>query len=258
MIWYTVGNHSFCCYKYIQRGSECIIESLWNPVLRTFFTFIVVMAITRILGRKQLSQLTFFDYVAGTTIGALAASSMSNVSIPLLTDVICFLTWGALIIAVNITALHSIPVRKLLKDEPRLVIRDGKILESNLKNGFYSINDLLAQLREKDVFDPNEIETGIIETNGQLSILKKGSLKPVLTQDLNSINKTDKNISSQCYGKELVLHGQIIFDNLSSTGVTEDWIKQQLGIQGISDLTEVTLAVLTPQGTLYIDKKSDQ
>lgn len=84
-------------------------QLIWEPVLRTFLTFLVVLAVTRILGRKQLSQLTFFDYVAGTTIGSLAASAMANAAVPLLIDVICFLTWATLIMAVNILAIHNYP-----------------------------------------------------------------------------------------------------------------------------------------------------
>lgn len=157
---------------------------IWEPISRSIIVFLVVFILTRILGQKQISQLTFFDYVAGTTLGSLAASAMSNNMIPLLTDMLCFITWTSLIILLNITRLSSMPARKILQGQPRLVIRNGKILEETLHDGFYHINDLLAQLREKEVFDPSEIEIGIMEIDGQLSILKKSPYQPLTAKAL--------------------------------------------------------------------------
>ncbi|MBP2628471.1 MAG: putative rane protein [Firmicutes bacterium] len=232
--------------------------SILEPILRTILTFLVVLAMTRILGRKQISQLTFFDYVAGTAIGSLSASAMSNNSISLLTDLLCFITWTLLIISMNLITLHSAPARKLLDDQPRVVIRDGKILENNLGCSFYTVSDLLMQLREKEVFDPNEIDVGILETNGELSILKKTEYQTITAKDLNISNQTKGVVASQYTGKELVINGEILQQNLSSLGISEQWLKQQLQAQGVNEIKAVTLATLIPGGKLYIDMELDQ
>lgn len=231
--------------------------SIFEPLLRTLFAFVAVLLIARILGRKQISQLTFFDYVAGTAIGSLSASTMSNNSIPLVTYLLCFITWTLLIISMNVISLHSAPARKLLDDQPRVVIRSGKILEKNLGSGFYTVSDLLMQLREKEVFDPNEIDVGILETNGELSILKKVEYQTVTAKDLNISSQTTKISGSHYTGKELVINGEAIQPHLSELGISKQWLEQQLKAQGVTDIRAVTLATLTPDGKIYIDMKLD-
>ncbi|MBP2629820.1 MAG: hypothetical protein H6Q70_448 [Firmicutes bacterium] len=238
---------------------QAIEPSSLETIVRTISVFLIVLLIARLLGRKQISQLTFFDYLAGTTIGSLAASAMTNKSIPFATDLICFMTWTILIIASHIITGHSAPAKKFLNDQPRVVIRSGKILESNLATGFYSASDLLAQLREKEIFDPNEVEIGILETTGQLSILKKAEYKTVTCKDLNLPKQTYINTKvSQYISKELILHGKILHENLSLLHISKAWLQEQLQLQGIDGIEEVTIAILTPEGKVYVDTKSDQ
>lgn len=231
-------------------------SELWEPVLRTTLVFLVVFTVTRILGQKQISQLTFFDYVVGTAIGSLAASAMSNPTIPLITDVLCFITWGALVLLFHATRLASMPLKKLLEGQPRLVIRDGKILEETLRGGYYSIDDLLAQLREQGVFNPQEVAVGIIETNGQLSILKNSQVQamPAGKEQIPYAGQDEGRFGTN----ELIVNGEIKRENLLAAGVTESWLKQQLSARGIEDINTVTLAMLTPKGDLYIDKTADK
>lgn len=230
---------------------------IWEPVMRTVVVFLVVFTLTRVLGQKQIAQLTFFDYVVGTAIGSLAASAMVNPMIPLVIDVLCFITWGALILLMNTVRMASMPAKKLLQGQPRLVIREGKILEETLHAGYYSAADLLAQLREQGVFDPREVDIGIIETNGQLSVLKKSQAQAVPTPATPGMPAANKG-KGQAATNELIVNGEIQRENLQRVGVTEAWLKQQLFAQGVKDLAVVTLAVLTPQGELYVDERSDQ
>lgn len=238
---------------------QAIEPSSLETIVRTISVFLIVLLIARLLGRKQISQLTFFDYLAGTTIGSIAASAMTNKFIPLATDLLCFMTWTILIIASHLITGRSAPARKFLNDQPRVVIRSGKILESNLATGFYSASDLLAQLREREIFDPNEVEIGILETTGQLSILKKAEYKTVTCKDLN-LSKQDhiNTTASQYITKELILNGKILHKNLSLLHISEAWLQEQLQFQGIEDIEDVTIAILTPEGKVYVDTKSDQ
>lgn len=238
---------------------QSIEASSLEIILRTISVFLIVLLIARLLGRKQISQLTFFDYLAGTTIGSLAASAMANKSIPLTTDLLCFITWTILIIASHLITGHNASAKKFLNDQPRVVIRDGKILESNLATGFYSASDLLAQLREKEIFDPNEVAIGILETNGQLSLLKKAEYKTVTCKDLNLSKQNNLNTAASQYtSKELILNGKILHENLSLLHISEAWLQEQLQLQGIDDIKNVTIAILTPEGKLYVDTKSDR
>jgi uncharacterized membrane protein YcaP (DUF421 family) len=232
-------------------------SAIFEPIIRTVVTFLVVLIIARILGRKQISQLTFFDYVAGTAIGSLSASAMSNSAISLATDIMCFITWTLLIISLHAVTLRSAPARKLLDEQPRVVIRNGKILEQSLVSSQYTVNDLLAELRKKEVFDPSKIDIGILETSGELSILKKAEHQSITTKDLN-ISCHLKNATARKYtGQELIVNGEVLYASLAEAGISAHWLKKQLEQQGITDITKLTTAVLTPSGKLYIDMKLD-
>jgi uncharacterized membrane protein YcaP (DUF421 family) len=181
---------------------------------------------------------------------------MSNPMIPLITDVLCFITWAGLLLLLHRVKIANVPVQKLLEGQPRVVIRDGQILDGVLRAGLYNINDLLTQLRENGVFDPREVEVGIIETNGQLSILKKAGSQPIAAK--NSYMPNGEQVEIQFDTKELIVEGEIMRQNLISSGLTEAWLERQLLEQGIDDIKQVALAMLTPNGKLYVDKRSDE
>ena len=138
-----------------------------------------------------------------------------------------------------------------------IVIYKGQILEENLQKNHYNVNDILEQLREQGIFDPNEVEVALAETDGQLSVLKKPQFQPVIAKDLNISNNSVKQTAAELIGKELVISGKVIEKNLNECGVTIEWLISQLQARGIDKVEDVTLAILTPQNTLYIDIKSD-
>lgn len=227
-----------------------------NIALRTSLGFLVLFALTHLMGRKSISELTFFDYINGITIGSMAASMAVDESITVVSGVTSLGVWTLWVMIVNLITLKSVPARKIIDSEPMMVIHNGKILEDNLGKRYYNVQDLLMQLRMQGVFDPNEVEVGIMEPTGELSILKKASFQAVTAQDLNlSPNNPG---ATEFIGKELVVDGKIIEKNLTENNLTKQWLESQLKSQGINDLTEVILASINPDGTLYVDKKEDQ
>lgn len=153
------------------------MTQFFDVVIRALLLFLVIMVLTYTIGRKYNTQLTFFDYVIGTTLGSIASSLLANQSLRLDFGLISLAVWTVCIVILSGITFASIPARKLIDGEPTMVIYNGQILENNLKARRYNVNDLLMQLRTKGVFNPNEIEVAIIEANGQLSILKKSQYK---------------------------------------------------------------------------------
>lgn len=237
------------------QGISGMQMSFGELVLRVTLSFWVLLLLTRIMGRKQISQLTFFDYVTGISIGSIAAVLAIDNSISLVTGLAALVVWVAWVMIVNVCTLKSIPARKYIDGEPIMVIHNGRILEQNLGRRYYNIGDLMMELRENGVFDPNEVQIGVAEPDGKLSILKKSQFQPVTAKDLNIQNTTPA--INYAVGKELIIDGEIISDNLKSNSVDEKWIHQQLNSQGVTDVSQVMLATITPQGTLYVDKLQD-
>ncbi len=237
----------------MERSSMEIILIL---TINTSVSYIFLLAVTRILGRKDISQLTFFDFVNAITIGSIIANVTMDPDTPLWYGIFSTAIWGAWVFATNIITLKSLPARKLLDGEPIIVIHKGKILEENLGKRYYNVNDILMQLRNENIFDPNQVELALMEPNGTLSIMKKSQFQNVTNQDLNITPKAQ--INTQYISEELIVDGEIIYENLKFSGMTEDTLMQQLRVQGIESIKEVLVAYYLPDGTLYIDKKDDQ
>lgn len=232
-------------------------------ILRTAVTLLLLLVVTRILGRRTLSELTFYDFVIGLVLGHIAGSVITN-EFDMFQGIIALAASTAWILAINMVTLQSVLARKLIESEPLLVISKGHILEKNLKDRYYNVNDLLEMLREQEIFDPSQVEAALIESDGQLSILKTSPYQAPTRQDLqgqvqgqSQSQNQSQTPASPLIGKELILSGQIIEENLAQSGLTKEQLEAKLKEQGISQISDVLLAMITPEGTLYADKVSD-
>jgi len=209
-----------------------------------------LLILTRLMGRKLLSQMTYFDFVTAITIGTIGATFITvevQGFIILLSPVILSL----LVILTGYLTLKSVPARKILEGEPLVLIQNGKILENNLKNVRYNIDDLMMLLREKKVFNMDEVEFAILEPNGKLSVQKKSQYLPVSAKDLN-ISTKYKGISS-----EMIRDGEIVHQNIEQNNLSYEWLYNQLQNNDIENIDDVFLATLSTEGTLYVDLKKD-
>ncbi len=220
--------------------------------VRSIIGFFTLLVFARILGKQQISQLTFFDYVLGITIGSIAATLSVDLSSRAWPHWVGLITWTAIVFILQWISLKSSYAAKYLTGQPTVVIKDGQIMEEAMKTIRYTISDLLEQLRDKGVFDLTQVQSAVLETNGQLSVLLKPEFQPVINKDLN--------ISSETIGLNtlLIINGKVLTDNLKQVGADRFWLDAQLKMQGINNPSEVFLAVFNPgSGTLYIDKYKD-
>ncbi|MDF2570166.1 MAG: putative rane protein [Sporomusa sp.] len=208
--------------------------------LRASLAFLIVLFLTSTIGRKQLAQTTLFDFVSTITFGVLAVSTLVTHTLSIFTGLIALTIWGSLLLLINVYNLKSLPAHKFLARDPVMVIHNGKILENNLAKTYYNVSALLEQLKIKNVFDPTEVQIGIVDIDGELSVLKKTDLQTKATKFT---------------GKELIIDGQIIDTTVRRAGLTREWLQYELGNRGIADIKDVIVAAVTPSGKLYIDIK---
>ena len=220
-------------------------------IFRSALAFFVLLLLTRLMGKKHISQLTFFDYVTGISIGSIAAAISIEHYIKLVEGIVSLLIWSGLTIGAGFLSLLNFSAMKLIDGEPTLVIRNGKILEKNMAKIQYNVEDLLMLLRNRGIFDPSEVEFALLEANGALSVLSKSQYRPVTPNDL----KVNTNYVGMV--NILVVSGKIMKENLSQIGLTEKWLMEQLRLKGVDDPKEVVLATLDTNGNLYIDRKND-
>lgn len=215
-----------------------------EAILRTALAFVIMIGITRLAGRKQIGQLSFFDYVSGITVGSIAATMAIDNFLPIALGIASLITWSVLVMVLNWLNLKNVAARKITDAHPIMAIYRGKILDQNLGSRYYNVNDILMQLREKGIFDPGEVELGFMEADGKLSVLKKSELA----------DQPNPAFS----GRELILNGRILAKNLADTGLTPEWLQQQLQQSGVSDASQVLVAFVKPDGQMYIDQTKDQ
>ena len=220
-------------------------------LVRGIIGFFTLLIFTRILGKQQISQLTFFDYVVGITIGSTASTLTTDLTSRAWPHWVGLFTWTALCFILQLITLKSKVAEKYLDGEPTIVITNGKILEESMKKFRYTIGDLLEQLRDKGVFDLEDVAYAVLEKDGQLSILKKPECDPVTPKDLNL--KT----STASIDIEVIYDGSILQDNLVIVNRNERWLMTKLKKQGINNATEVFLATYNASSGLHIDLYED-
>jgi len=220
-------------------------------IVRGIIAFITLHIFARILGKQQVSQLTFFDYILGITIGSIAATLTTDLSSRAWAHWVGLTTWTGAVWFVQWLTLRSRAVSKYLNGEPVILVMNGQIMEDNLKKMRYTLDELLLQLRENNVFDLGTVEFAVLETNGKLSVLKKSQYAPATPDDLDIPTKY-KGIST-----ELIYDGIIIDKNLKRVNLNRTWLKQQLKSLDIKSPEQVFLAALDTEGQLYVDLYKD-
>jgi uncharacterized membrane protein YcaP (DUF421 family) len=220
-------------------------------LVRSIIAFFSLLIFTRIIGKEQISQLTFFDYVLGITIGSIAATATTDLSSRAWPHWVGLFVWAVLGYLMELITLKWRPAAKYLEGIPAVIIQDGKILEKALKKEKYRASDIISLLRNQGVFDLNQVAYAIIEPNGQLSVLKKPEFQPLTPNDMN-IQVKNSGIST-----ELIYDGILIKDNLTKLKKDEAWLMDELRKRGINNLSEVFLCMLNSSGSFYVDKYED-
>ena len=217
-------------------------------IFRSIVTYFVLLYFTRVMGRKQLSQVTYFHYIVGITIGSIAGeASVNNIKISDLLISIAILS--LLTILISEITLKNIKLRLLIDSEPLLIIDKGKVIYKNMKKARYNIGDLLMQLRNKDVFYITDVEIAILEPDGKLSVLKKAEQTTVTVGDMN-IKKSKTGMMV-----DIVLDGNILSSHLSLIQKDEKWVMSQLKTRNIDNIKDVIFAGVQPDEQIYIVTK---
>ncbi len=228
---------------------------LWETLLRTTLAFIVLLILARLMGKKQISQLTFFHYVTGITIGSIAAEIAGQQETPFVDGLIAMVWWAALTLLMSYIALKSKRARVILDDQPTIIMWEGRIVEEAMKKERLHLNDLNMMLREQNIFSIKDVQYAILETNGNLSVLKKAGLETSTKKDVNAPVTEPKYIPT-----EIISDGKIVKKNLTELNLTEEWVYDQLKKQGIGKVELVFYAEIQMDGSLHVDlgSKEDQ
>lgn len=230
--------------------SENVI-SILDIVVRSILSLLVLFLLTHLLGKKQLSQLSFFDYIIGISIGSIAAAMAIDDEIPYLHGVLGMLIYGGFVLLSSYISQKSIRARKFLCGVPTILIQNGKLIEQNIKKTRLHINEVLEECRNKGAFSISDVEFAILETSGQISIQLKAQKQPLTPEDMN-ISASVKGIAAN-----LIIDGVVLTKHLGLVNKDERWLNSELKKEKVNSPQEVLLCSLNYDGTVHIDLKNN-
>lgn len=216
-------------------------------IFKPTIAFILLLILARILGKKQMSQMTFFNYVTGITIGSLAANIITYNDESIWEEVIGLIWWCALTALLAYITLKSAKLRLIIDGQPALLVKNGIFQEKELKSTRISLEDFTMMLREQNIFSIKEVDYAILEPNGKLSILKVQDQLNVIRKDMNIPTSEPKYLPS-----ELIIDGRIVYKNLSDYGLNTQWLENELRHLKIDKAENVFYAEIQSDGTLYV------
>jgi len=221
-------------------------------ITRTMLAFLILFIGAKLLGKQIIAEMNTFDFIGAISIGSIIANLAFNLNIKIHHAVLAFLILVLVILLVSFISLKSRIGRNLLAGNPTVIIEDGKILEANMRKMRYSLDYLNQQLREKGIFNIDEVLYVVVETNGKVSFLQKPQYRNVTKQDLNIPTKQESNLPI-----ELIMDGEIISKNLRENNLSELKLQEELKKRNLQT-KEVVYAVLAANGNIYIDTYKDQ
>ena len=225
------------------------LEELLVVTYRSLLSLAALFLVTKMLGKKQVSQLSLFDYVIGISIGNFAAEMTINLESQTINGIIAVFIFGFVAFLISILTMKSMSLRRFFMSTPTILIEKGEILIEGLKKVKFDINDLLESCRIKGYFDISEIEYALMEANGELSILPKEKNRNVTLSDMN-INKTQKGLYAN-----VIIDGKIMKKNLEAINRSEEWLRKE--IKNI-DLSNILLATVDNQYNIKIYFKNSK
>ncbi len=198
--------------------------------------YFAILIIFRLMGKREIGELSVLDLVVFIMIGEMAVVAIENHSEPVVNTLLPMVVLLGIQIALALFSLHSNRFRKLIDGKPSILISKGKIDEKEMRKQRYNFDDLLMQLRSKDIDNIADVEFAILETSGELSVVKKSKNK----------NKPAS------YTEPLIVGGKIQQNNLKKSNKTEAWLRSELQKRGYGDISRISFCSYQ-DGEFYID-----
>lgn len=222
-----------------------------DVIFRAVLFLVVLFLITKVLGKKQISQLSMFEYVTGITIGNIGAEVVTGLEQKISKGIIALVATAAIPYLSSLITLKSKKARDLIDGQGTVFIKDGKILEDNLKKEKLTIDELLEMLRKKDVFQVSEVEYAVLEAAGVLNVLLKKEYRPLTPKDLKM------KVANEKEPQTVIMDGKILDEPLATIGRSRGWLHTELEKLGVT-IENVFLGQVNSYGELTVDLFDDK
>ena len=213
------------------------MNDLIQTMLTSLASIIALLLLSKLMGNKQISQLSMFDYIIGITIGSIAAEFATELENPerSLTAMIVYAISAYLVSVLTGKSTH---LRKIIIGRPLILFDNGKMYRSNFKKARIDISDFLTHCRNQGYFDLSQLQTAVFEYNGSLSLLPVEGYRPLTPTDIH------QNPEQQKVMVNVILDGNVNTENLKKTGNNEIWLDKELHRQGFHEAKEIFLGIV--------------
>lgn len=219
------------------KNGDFMLKDLLMVAIRGLLSLVTLFLVTKMIGKKQVSQLSLFDYVIGISIGNFAAEMTVNLDSDILFGTLAVVIFGLVAYAISILTMKSIHLRRYFMGIPTVLIEKGKLMEDAMRKVKFDVNDLLEQCRESGYFNIADINYAILESNGKVSFLPNDKNRPATIEEL-AIKPKRTGICAN-----VIIDGKIMKQNLKNSNKKESWLLSELKKKNL-DCTEVLLATL--------------
>jgi uncharacterized membrane protein YcaP (DUF421 family) len=211
----------------------------------------LMLVITLIMGKRSIAELPVFDFLVIIVLGAVVGADIADPNIEHIHTAVAIVLIGIFHVIVSRLKIKYRKFGHIITFEPTIVIQDGKFVVKNLRKIRYSIDNILQMLREKDVFDINDVHLGIIEASGNISVLKKTNKSEVTVEDMN-LTRAHPSLTYP-----VIIEG-VVYDNvLAKLNLTENWLNQQLNYLKIKDIDEIFFASINEKREFHATLKNE-
>jgi uncharacterized membrane protein YcaP (DUF421 family) len=221
----------------MDEGSVVELDIYLGIILRTAIIYLVIWFLFRMMGKREVGELSVLDLVVSIMIGDIAVLSFEDLEKPFIRQTIPMFVLAFLQITLAFASLKSVKLRNFMDGKPQIIINQGKIDEKAMRRQRYNFDDLLTQLREQGIIDINEVQFAILETSGKLSVIKK----------------SDEEGSESQVPFPLIVDGEVQEKNLEKIEKNHVWLLNQLKEHGETNVKEISICGYI-DGQFYIDK----
>lgn len=227
-----------------------IMSDFLNICFRTILILIILFFITKMMGKKQISELNFFDYVVGITIGSIAADISLDIEKDMLAGIAALFIYGFISYIISFISIKSILARRFFIGVPTVLVEKGKIIESGLKKSKIDVNDLLMEARENGYFNLDEIDYALMEVNGNISFLPKEKEKPVTKRDMKI------KCSNEGLTVNAIIDSKYMANNMKAINKDKEWLDHELKVNGYDNYDNILLATIDNNYKVTIYEKN--
>ncbi|MFB5267677.1 DUF421 domain-containing protein [Paenibacillus enshidis] len=220
-------------------------------ILHTLVAIVVLFVMTKLLGKRQVSQLSLFEYITGITIGSLAAYIPLESRETWYLGVISLVVWSLVSLVIEYVQIKSKKFRDTVDGTGTVLIKDGKVLEDHLRKERVTMDELMSQLRRKGAFKVADVEFAVMENSGEINILLTKENQPLTPKMIGLALAPEKEPQS------IVVDGEIQERELSEASKDKKWLQSELGKRGV-ELSDVFLAQVESNGRLHLDLYDDK